>query len=75
MLKVCGRLIAMYDARPTGGQPNNEEQHGVDKGQKGKSAKQKAIVDGMAHYSVLCLNSNVIRFMQITMTETEHRGL
>ena len=60
MLEVCGRLIAMYDARPTGGQSNNEERHGGDKGQKGKPAKQKVIVDGMAHYSALYLKSNDI---------------
>ena len=64
----------MYDARPTGGQSNNEG-HGGDKGQKGKPAKQKAIVDGIAHYSVLCLKSNDIQLMQITRTETERRGL
>ena len=71
MLKVCGRLIAMYGTRLTGVQSNNEGRHGGDKGQ----TQQKAIVDGMAHYSALCLKSNDIRLMQITMTETERGGL
>ena len=65
----------MYDARPTGGQSNNEGWHGGDKGQKRKPAKQKAVIYGMAHYSVLCLKSNDIRLTQITMPETERRGL
>ena len=61
MLEVCGRRITMYDARPTGGQSNNEGRHDGDKGQKGKSTKQKVIAEGMAQYSALCLKSNDIR--------------
>ena len=49
--------------------------NGGDKGQKGTSVQQKATVDGMAHYSALCLKSNGIRLMQITTTDTERRGL